>query len=627
MEEQHPIEDRDSWEIYQGRQNGFGDATTPDGVTPPTQQSHRSTGSRRLHHHSHHVDAAALERKEEAAFWDRYRLKQDLDARMRSQQREEHDQTLKELWANPGINQDTVHGLMIDAGSTGSRMHVYEWAPRILTNEDDIADAVTGNKLSFPGTDSRWTDRLRPGLASFAELPDDQLRDAVADYLQPLLDFAKTVLHAKEMNFEEYPIFLRATAGMRILNPGDRARVMQSVRDLFSNKTYCPFAFTDEQARVLSGEEESIYDWTAVNFLMGNLLVQSEGAGTVFNPKLTHGALDLGGASTQISFYEPHEDIMSNLFKLQIGQAKHWNVYAHSFLFYGINEAINRFQARLAAGKTSDERLVQGIYNPCFPGGISQEIRTDIHFQADGSETWNYSQQFPSGNGFYQAVLKNDNKAGDFDMCMNLTKSLLHLEKNSWCDFAHKGDCSLSGTYQPALPRQSPSVGEFIAFSNYYHIWKFLKLPEKATLEQLRNATRSACSMSHAELVKFNNGKIDDDELNSYCFRAVYAFQLLHNGYGFALDDTIRVTNVINGRKVGWAIGSMLFEINSMPWRYRHVAPQLDLPSYERIGGEYIFLILTTVVFLGALFGVLTGRRRSLQRYKEGYEPVQEIQV
>ena len=80
---------------------------------------------------------------------------------------------------------------------------------------------------------------------------------------------------------------------MRILQSEDRARVINAVRKLFANETYCPFYFEDEQARVLSGEEEAIYDWAGVNFLMGNLVEESKGSGTVLNPKKTYGVSDL----------------------------------------------------------------------------------------------------------------------------------------------------------------------------------------------------------------------------------------------------------------------------------------------------------------------------------------------
>eukprot|EP00979_Chaetoceros_neogracilis_P016255 scaffold7486_cov113-Chaetoceros_neogracile.AAC.1 len=83
--------------------------------------------------------------------------------------------------------------------------------------------------------------------------------------------------------------------------------------------------FHKSYARVISGEEEAIYGWAGANFVLGSLLKSSEGAGVVIDPDLTYGTLEIGGASSQIAFYQSDEDIMSNLFKLQIGQGKHWN--------------------------------------------------------------------------------------------------------------------------------------------------------------------------------------------------------------------------------------------------------------------------------------------------------------
>lgn len=614
----HSLEDADSW---RGAEHRYRQGSEP---------------RRRLtrHKHSRPVNAHKLESELEAEYQRDTARQQKLAEDRDRKSKRHHKKLLQALWSDPGINRETVHGLMIDAGSTGSRMHVYEWEPRILETDADVADAVAGTKLSFPGTDSRWTDRLQPGIASFAKLPDDKLKEAVADYLRPLIDFAKAILHEKQQNFEEFPIFFRATAGMRILAPRDRSRVMTAVRELFSNKTYCPFAFTNEQARTLSGEEEAIFDWTGVNFVLGDLLEQSQGAGTVINPKQTVGALDLGGASTQISFYEPDEDIMANLFKLQIGQAKHWNVYSHSFLYYGMNEALNRFQARLVADKTSNQRLVEGIYNPCLPGGAQTQIRSNIHLNAAGLETWNYTEVYPSGNGYYQAILKNDRSRGDFQHCMTLTRDLLHLEKNDWCDFSHNGECSLAGIYQPKLPTQSETVGSFVGFSNYYHIWKFLNLPEYATLNQLYDATEHICSMTHHELVQFTTGRVEYDDIDSFCFRASYAFQLLHNGYGFKMNDTIRATKVINGQKIGWALGAMLYEINTMPWRHAPL-PAVSVPSEINSGGsslasrawDQMALGFIALCFISlAILTVLRRRRDSITK-RLHYELVKEVEV
>lgn len=587
-------------------------------------------GRRRLKHHHHHHQQQKqeqvvspddlLEQAQEDQFWQHVQENEKHNAKIRRHNHKKRTKRMHELYANPGIASNTAHGLMIDAGSTGSRMHLYEWEPRVLSNAAAVDDAVSGKKLSFPKANSRWTDRLQPGLASFASIADDeQLRQEIADYLQPLLNFAQTVLHEKQAQFGDYPIYLRATAGMRMLDTPDRARVMGAVRDLFSNKTYCPFAFEDEQARVLSGEEEAIFDWTGVNFLLGDLIDASQGAGTVLEPQLTHGALDLGGASTQIGFYEPHEDIMANLFKLQIGQAKHWNLYAHSFLSYGVNEATSRFYARLVAGKTTEERLVDGIYNPCMPRGFETKVRSEIQLSDTGVEKWD-----ADGEGFYHAILKNDNVHGDPDQCLNLVKDLLHLEKNDWCEFAHKGDCSFAGVYQPDLPTLDTSnFGEFVAFSNYYHIWQFLQLPERATIAQLHDATRHVCSLSRDELIEFNKqgSNVEDDELHSYCFRSAYAFQLLYNGYGFRMTDTIRAARVINGHKVGWALGAMLYEINTMPWKYDESKASFRVEGNAGSSMEIHSFFLVTVAAMAAMTVGLVFFRH-LRRHRHGYKKV-----
>jgi hypothetical protein len=54
-------------------------------------------------------------------------------------------------------------------------MHVYEFDRRVLVGEKEIAEAVSGRKLTHPRTNSRWTEELAPGLATFASLKDDEL--------------------------------------------------------------------------------------------------------------------------------------------------------------------------------------------------------------------------------------------------------------------------------------------------------------------------------------------------------------------------------------------------------------------------------------------------------------------
>jgi len=43
---------------------------------------------------------------------------------------------------------------------------------------------------------------------------------------------------------------------------------------------------------------------------------------------------------------------------------------------------------------------------------------------------------------------------------------------------------------------------------------------------------------------------------------------MLTTGYGFHLEDYITTASVIAGQKVGWPLGSVLYEINNLPWTY-----------------------------------------------------------
>ena len=426
------------------------------------------------------------------------------------------------------------------------------------------------------------------------------------------MHFAETVLHSKNESFGEYPIYLKATAGMRMLNPIDRARVINTCRDIFSNSTYSTFMFSKDYARVISGEEEAIYGWAGANFVLGSLLKSSEGSGTVMNPELTYGTLELGGASSQIAFYQNNEDIMSNLFKLHIGQGKHWNVYAHSFLYFGINEAWNRMGAYLATIGIGINSIPSKVQNPCLAGGMSTSFESTIYF----SEGYESFQIGANGNKkLYQTKLINDSPTGNFDECSTVVTNLIHKRYNTWCNFAHQDDCSFNGVYQPKLPSQSESFGEFLALSEYYDVFNFLNIPNRSSLQTLQQATMNLCAMSGEDLNKFNNGRLDSDDLLKMCFNSVFAFQLLHFGFGFQMNDNITAADVVNGHKVGWALGSMLYEINTLPWEY--LPKNEEFQVYERSNIFVFFGVMIACVVLG-LYWIIRSRP------KHGYTRVED---
>ena len=150
--------------------------------------------------------------------------------------------------AVPKPASSTTHCFMIDAGSGGSRLHIFEFAERRFTTTQELSDVTTT---------SEWTSRLKPGLATFDAVEDDELEDKLAEYLRPLIDFAREVLEDKKDRWYKYPIYLKATGGMRTLSHSSRQRIMDAIRSLFRDASYQPFQFLqDEQVRTISGEEE-----------------------------------------------------------------------------------------------------------------------------------------------------------------------------------------------------------------------------------------------------------------------------------------------------------------------------------------------------------------------------------
>lgn len=82
--------------------------------------------------------------------------------------------------------------------------------------------------------------------------------------------------------------------------------------------------------------------------------------------------------------------------------------------------------------------------------------------------------------------------------------------------------------------------------------------------------------------------------LAHYCFVATFGYVLLTEGYGFEPGRNLTVVNKIDGLKVTWALGAMLYEINALPWEY--VRPQTWVAAF--IGS----FLLNVLLFAGVIF-------------------------
>ena len=95
------------------------------------------------------------------------------------------------------------YAVVVDAGSTGSRVHAFEFA---------VGGGASGGELQLLNDHFQ---QLKPGLSSFAATPQQG-----AASLKPLLEAALAAVPADQASTT--PIEVRATAGLRLL-PGAQA--------------------------------------------------------------------------------------------------------------------------------------------------------------------------------------------------------------------------------------------------------------------------------------------------------------------------------------------------------------------------------------------------------------------
>lgn len=195
---------------------------------------------------------------------------------------------------------------VIDGGSTGSRLHVFEFVTAASDDENDTdgASAVTNCVR-------RGSARANVPLSAFApSLDDGEVVEVlsprhVAEHLLPAFEYAATVIPPKYYNTTL--VTYQATAGMRLLTDEQQEAVYDALYE--GLRTAPEFVFHGlrrSDIQTLSGELEGFYGAVAANYLKGTITADLE---LVSNSKADGddcggplGALDMGGSSTQIVF-------------------------------------------------------------------------------------------------------------------------------------------------------------------------------------------------------------------------------------------------------------------------------------------------------------------------------------
>ncbi|NXK28632.1 ENTP8 diphosphohydrolase, partial [Arenaria interpres] len=404
------------------------------------------------------------------------------------------------------------YGMVFDAGSSHTSLFVYEW-----DSDKENDTGVVSQTLSC--------DVQGQGISSYTNDPPK-----AGDSLRECLDKALKVVPAAKQ--KDVPVYLGATAGMRLLREQNSSAADRVLAEVAKTMQEYPMAF--KGARILTGEEEGAYGWITINYLLDSFTKYSPKAHTWVRPEAanTFGALDLGGASTQISFM-PGSSVINwkEASKLTL-YGYNYNIYTHSYLCYGQNEMLKRLAKELIVvrGELGGERHGGSLKLVCLHGR-GNEIKQ--------SENWNVTLE----------------GRGNASKCLDAIKKLFNF---SAC--GQSQDCTFDGVYQP------PISGQFIAFSAFYYNFKFLNLTKGQSLATVRETIEHFCTRSWEDLSS-SYPEENPDRLPKYCANANYILTLLLDAYKF---NETSWNNIIfqmeaGSASVGWTLGYMLNLTNMIP--------------------------------------------------------------
>ncbi|KAG7192893.1 Guanosine-diphosphatase [Scheffersomyces spartinae] len=431
--------------------------------------------------------------------------------------------------------------VMIDAGSTGSRVHVYTFntcmsPPQLLHEEFKM---------------------LKPGLSSF-----DTDTVGAAKSLDPLLQVALDTVPKDKQGCT--PVAVKATAGLRLLGQEKSDAILKEVRHHL--EVDYPFAVVEGNGiSIMDGADEGVYAWITTNYLLGNI------GG---NDKLpTAAVFDLGGGSTQIVFepdFPNDAEMVDGEFKYKFSFGnRDFTLYQYSHLGYGLMQGRNKINSEIIKShiknsegsslvkltskkEAKDAKSSITIKNPCIPPGSKAE---NVLVELGKDEMYVVTFQGPS----------LDESGSSGSACRRLAEGILN--KDATCETK---PCSFNGVHQPSLTRTFHKTSDMYVFSYFYDRTNPLGFPSSFTMEELLELSRLVCRGE-----KLWKDVLLDDHIKElveepqWCTDLSFISAMLHVGYDIPLGRELRTAKTIDNNELGWCLGASLPLLDKKTWKCR----------------------------------------------------------
>ncbi|XP_037353482.1 ectonucleoside triphosphate diphosphohydrolase 1 isoform X2 [Talpa occidentalis] len=460
------------------------------------------------------------------------------------------------LTQNKPLPENLKYGIVLDAGSSHTSLYVYSW-PAEKENDTGVVHQIDECKVKGPG------------ISDYAEKTIE-----IDHSLEECMQRARSVI--PQSQHEETPVYLGATAGMRLLRLKDERAADKVMLAVTTSLSKYPFDF--QGAKIISGKEEGAFGWITINYLLGKFTQKLNWLNMHIKDKTyqtAYGALDLGGASTQITFVynKPFEMPEENHVSFQL-YGKTYILYTHSFLCYGKDQA-------LLTKLSYDFQNSNGtIKDPCFHPGYERVMDIVEFYKSPCTEKYKLSKMDKL------EILGT----GNYEQCKQNIEN--QLFSNDTCGYTK---CAFNGTYIP------PVQGHFEAFSAYYYVMHFLNFTsqELPSENEVTRIMSNFCALSWNELKSRNTG-LKEKYLSEYCFAGTYIFVLL-NKFRFTDESwkNIHFVDQMEGTSIGWSLGYML-NLTNMIAPEQPLTPPLPHSTYVFL--MIIFSLVLVTVVIAALF-------------------------
>ncbi|KAF5615954.1 golgi apyrase [Fusarium tjaetaba] len=448
------------------------------------------------------------------------------------------------------VSHTAQYGVILDAGSSGTRVYIYKWKNHAKATKD----ASAAELRSLPKIKLKENKKIHPGVSSFAEKP----AQIGPDHLQQLIDIALD--EVPDSKISDTPVYLMATAGMRLLPKPQQSALLKSMCTYLQSNTKFILPDCDAHIQVISGETEGLYGWIAANYLLGGFDHPEEHDHGKNHH--TYGFLDMGGASAQIAFAPNATESAKHADDLKIvrmrtldGSPSEYKVFTATWLGFGANQARSRYVERLQEHYNTDS--THELPDPCMPRGL----RTTL----DGELVESRSDK---------TVLVG---TGKFDECLTVTYPLLGKDKP--CE---DQPCLVNGQHVPGIDFD---INHFVGVSEYWHTTHgvFGGKHKAYDLATYQNNVMEFCSRDWSDI----EGDLDKRkkspekkaaEARLACFKASWLINMLYDGIGIprvgleggAANDTVkddgeksfndpfRPVDTIDGIELSWTLGKMV---------------------------------------------------------------------